>query len=79
MLCPYKTERPVDALRDADAGCNRCFKDGPFTPAADSKRPLIQPLTIQFARDTEGLREFSGSIGKGRRRARYLSPFIHDR
>ena len=79
MLCPYKTERPIDAFRDADAGRDRCFKDWPVVPAANSERPIIQPVTIQLARDAKGLRQFSWSIGKGRRRAHYLSPFIHER
>jgi hypothetical protein len=79
MFRPYKAERPIYALGNADAGRNRCFKDRPIAPAADIERPFIQPLAIEPARDCERLRELSGSVGKGRGRARYLSAFIHKR
>lgn len=77
MLGPYKAQRPVATLRDANARCDSNLELGPFAPATDTQRAPIEPRSVEIAGNGKRLRQFPRTVRQSNGRTMPVAPVRH--
>src|SRR4051812_6281746 len=78
MRCPHETQRPVSALRDADARCCPNLERGLLFPFAEGQISPVQPGPILPSTDSKRLSQFPRPIRKPDRGSVPVAAFVHE-